>query len=116
MTLANDFVLALDQHRDRLFQRASAAALASPTANGLSPSAITARAEVLLQSALRETFAAYEKDHAINAAGEIENKLPAGPSPTPAPIENQNSKIENDVMPADIWARLVATVQVEAAR
>jgi hypothetical protein len=113
-TLSHKFITALDPHRDHLYSLALASVAAAPAAQGISPSALNARAEVALQSALRETFAHFEKDHLIDPAAEIEKSLAASPK-----IENRKSgggKIENDFMPADIWARLVAAVQVEAAR
>ena len=111
MTIANNFISDLDAHRDDLYSRALAAASADPHAAGLSPSALHIRAEVLLQSAIRETFAQFEKVPDINPFQEIARHLPK--------IENQISegeKIENHPMPADIWARLVTAIQVEADR
>ncbi|MCL2646260.1 MAG: hypothetical protein FWD61_04535 [Phycisphaerales bacterium] len=111
MIISNDFIFDLAAHRDDLYARALAIVSADPHAAGLSPAARYIRAEVVLHSAVRETFGQCEKDSHLNPFQEVQQHLPE--------IETQKSgggKIENQVMPADVWARLVAAIQVEAAR
>jgi len=103
--ISHDFISELDAHRDDLYSRALAAASAAPEAAGLSPSAIHIRAEVILQSAIRETFAQCERDADLIPFEAVQQHLP--------PLPTTQSVVP---MPADIWARLVAAIQVEAAR
>ena len=105
-TLSHKFIAALDGQRDRLYGLAQ-----STSAGGAAVTGGTAvgRTEILLQSAIREVFAACEKDSHLDPSAAVEKAIlarsPAGVSPAP-----------DAAMPADLWARVVATVQVEAAR
>jgi len=111
MTISHDFISDLGAHRDELYSRALAIASADPQAVGLRPSAIHSRAEVILQSAVRETFAQFEKDPSshLDPFEAVQEHLPLLPA-------TQNWVGEGwGAMPADIWARLVAAIQIEAA-
>jgi hypothetical protein len=72
------------------------------------PAQLTLKIESLLHAAVREAFAVIEKNHdadvwsAVEAAMTARGATTAGSAGLP--------------MPADLWARLVATVQIEAAR
>jgi hypothetical protein len=89
-TLSQNFIGALEERRDRLY----AAALTRAGSPG--------GAEQILLDAVRKEFAQYARDGAGDVTGAMERSLGAGSGDTP--------------MPADMWARLAAAVQVEAAK
>jgi hypothetical protein len=94
-TLSYKFIYALEPVRDRLYALA-AAREASP-----------AKAEARLQQSARTLFSRFIEDPALDVPTHLETLLtpdPTLPPPTPTP------------MPADVWARLAAAVQVEAAK
>jgi hypothetical protein len=96
-TLSYKFLHALEPVRDRLY--ALAAATESSPAN----------AEVLLQKSTRTLFANFIEDPSLDVPTRLEKSLSpdaASPALPPPPA----------AMPADVWARLAAAVQVEAAK
>jgi hypothetical protein len=93
-TLSHQFITALLGPRDRLYGLALAKA-GSP-----------AGAESLLEQALREAFRAAAKGTVTDMPGAVEQHLTGNDTQTEA---------QPAAMPADVWARLAAAVQVEAA-
>jgi hypothetical protein len=85
----------LEAGRDRLYALA------------LGREATPAKAEVLLQRSTRTLFARFIEDPALDVPAHLETLLNLDPTlPSSAPVP----------MPADVWARLAAAVQVEAAK
>ena len=97
-TLSHKFIEALAGPRDRLYGLALAGA------------GTPAGAEAALQRTAREVFCEVARDVVVDVAAAMEKALTAAAT---APA----SAVSPDVpMPADVWARLAAAVQVEAAR
>jgi hypothetical protein len=101
MALSHTFITAITEPRDRLY---GAAVRAVSVEAQLTPAAISAKAEAALAKATRATFAAYAQDQAVDPVGGIEKELGAA---------GAGGEV---AMPADVWARLTAAVQVDAAR
>ena len=108
--LSHLFLTAVAPARDHLY------ALAVAGAPALTPSA---KLEAVLQKAFRLSFAAYLQDPSLDPVRDIEGHL----TPTAAtvqPFATQAAPSAADpapaVMPADLWARLHAAVQIEAAQ
>jgi hypothetical protein len=98
-TLSSKFILALEPARDHLYTLA--------LAREQSP----AKAEAALQKSVRTLFAGFVKDTSLNlpAAMEVTLAPPASPlTPNPTPVAPE-------FMPADVWARLAAAIQLTAA-
>jgi hypothetical protein len=95
-TLSNKFILALEPARDRLYTLA------------LGAEGSAAKAEAALQRGVRGVFAEFAKDPGVDVAGAMEKSIggAAGGGGT-ATLE---------YMPADVWARLAAAVQLTAAQ
>jgi hypothetical protein len=100
-TLSQKFIEALAVPRDRLY----ALALAN------SPGA--AAAEALLQRAAGAVFCEFAKDSILDIPSAMEKALGDAPRPVTEP---DSSSAAETTMPADVWARLAAAVQLEAAR
>jgi hypothetical protein len=99
MALSNTFITDITERRDRLY----GAAVRVVSAEGqLTPAATAAKAEAALVKATRAAFAAYAQDQALDPVGAIEKELGGAGAEMP--------------MPADVWARLTAAIQVDAAR
>jgi hypothetical protein len=117
-TLSHRFIAALDPQRDLLW------AMATASATGGAQSAAQAVAtsnklEATLHAAIREAFAAVEKDPAQDPWHEMEQALAARGMTAPTaqpPAAPDAPPVTPPAMPADVWARLVADVQVQAAR
>lgn len=92
--------MALEGARDGLYTRALAVAGAGGGGGGA--------AEQLLLERAREQFAAYAKESMGNP---VEGMTRALGSPGIGRVEETTT-----AMPADVWARLAAAVQIEAAR
>ena len=90
---SQSFILALALARDRLFTRARGAGGGTP-----------ATAEATLQTAIRQAFPAALADAAQDPVALVESHLPAASVSTIEP------------MPAEVWARVAAAVQIQAAR
>jgi hypothetical protein len=102
-SISQRFIRALETDRDRLYVEA------------LSVAKSPAEAEGLLQKTLRAGFHTYAEGHMpVDFHAWIHQQLYATAHATPpaAPIEPPAAQ----AMPADIWARLAAGVQIEAAK
>jgi len=97
--LSHRFLEALTEPRDRLYARARAA--------GTTPAA----AEAALLQAVRTVFAENAANEYLDIPTAMEKQLPATQATEPALQETADNP-----MPADVWARVAATVQWEAAR
>ncbi len=98
-TLSHKFIEALAAPRGRLYALACARAGTS------------AGAETALQQAARAVFGEVARDVVTDIPAAMEKYL----SPTPA--NGGAPQADTDIsMPADVWARLAAVVQLEAAR
>lgn len=95
-SLSHQFIRSLDEPRDRLYTLALARE-SSPV-----------KAEAALQKAVRTLFVAFAEDPSLDIPAALEKSFepatPAAAPPVPA------------AMPADVWARLAAAIQIEAAR
>ena len=98
-TLCHKFIEALAGPRDRLYGLALARA------------GTPAGAEAALQDQAREVFCAVARDAVVDVAAAMEQALGAG-----ALAAGPAGGAAETPMPADVWARLAAAVQVEAAR
>lgn len=98
-TLSHRFIAALQGPRDRLYTLA------------LAKTASSAAAEALLQERVRQLFAEVARDAVPDIPAALEKSLswadPAAPS--------ANVTLETP-MPADVWSRIAAAIQIEAAR
>ncbi|HUO08589.1 MAG TPA: hypothetical protein VM008_09845 [Phycisphaerae bacterium] len=97
--LSNKFILALEPARDQLYTLA------------LAREQTPAKAEAALQKSVRTLFPDFIKNPSLDIPAAIEVALtpPASPlTPNPSPLAPQH-------MPADVWARLAAAVQLTAA-
>jgi hypothetical protein len=108
-TLSHEFLAALEEERHHLYTLAFAKAGSLAAAEGL-----------LLQTA-RDTFGQYAKEsHSRPVDAMIKSlALPSEPvSPVPAPQAEVSGlpTAPHRPMPADVWARIAAAVQIEAAR
>jgi hypothetical protein len=99
-TLSHKFIEALAVPRDRLYAQALV----------ISPNA--AAAEAALQNAVGAVFHEFAKDAFLDIPAAMEKALSNAPH-TAAPDSSAPSA---SIMPADVWARLAATVQLEASR
>ncbi len=95
-TLSNTFILALEPARDRLYTLA------------LGAEGSGAKAEAALQRGVRGVFPEFAKDAGMNVVGAMESAV--GGSGGVA------SAVGQEFMPADVWARLAAAVQLTAAQ
>jgi len=112
VTLSHRFIGVLDEKRDRLWAMGMAATAGTESQNVETATQAAVRqgkVEALLHTLVREGFSAVEKDPAADAWAATESAM-AARGMTAAASE------EAAAMPADVWSRLVATVQVEAAR
>ena len=96
-TLSNKFILALEPVRDHLYTVAVGA-----TGNA-------AKAEAALQKGVRGVFAEFAKDSGMNVVGAMEKAVGGGPA-------SGGGTATQEFMPADVWARLAAAVQLTAAQ
>ncbi len=112
-TLSHKFIAELEQPRNRLY----AAALAH--------AGTPAAAEALLQQTARTLFGQYAKDALPDIPGSMARALEQGGGTNGVAVNGAavNGSAAGgggggaDVpMPADVWARLAATVQIEAAQ
>ena len=94
-TLSNKFILALEPARDRLYTLALAAGGSA------------AKAEAALQTGVRGVFPDFAKDAGMNVAGAMESAVGGAGAAVGGGQE---------FMPADVWARLAAAVQLTAAQ
>jgi hypothetical protein len=100
MALSHTFIAGITEGRDRLYGAAVGAVSGEGT---LTAAAVAAKAEAALVKATRAAFVAYAQDPGIEPAGAVEKEL-------------GGKVVEGAAMPADVWARLTAAVQVDAAR
>ena len=89
-TLSHQFIAALEPVRDRLYGIA------------LGAEATGAKAEALLQKTARGVFGDFARSQRMDVAGAFEKALGGGLA-------------AESPMPADVWARISAAIQVEAA-
>ena len=101
-TLSHKFIEALAGPRDRLYGLALAGA------------GTPAGAEAALQRTAREVFCEVARDVVVDVAAAMEKALTAAAAPGAGGAAAVNAA--EAPMPADVWARLAAAVQVEAAR
>jgi hypothetical protein len=100
-TLSHKFIEALSVPRDRLYAKA------------LVNSTSVAAAETALQRAAGSVFQEFAKDVFLDVPSAMEQALGNAPPPGDAP---DSAPAAASVMPADVWARLAAAVQLEASR
>lgn len=112
-TLSHKFLQALAPPRDALYRLA------------LLRAATPAGAEAMLRDSACGVFREYAVEKIFDVPGAVEKSLAraatsAAGSATPAPPANQTPPVDaatpEAAMPADVWARLAAAVQIEAAR
>jgi hypothetical protein len=122
-TLSHRFIAALDSQRDQVWAMATAPTPEAGTEGAAAQLAVTTgKIEATLHAAIREAFAAVEKDQAQDPWHAMQQALAARgiTSPPPAPAQPAGdasaAPVAPTAMPADVWARLVADVQVQAAR
>jgi hypothetical protein len=95
-----------------------ATAAAGAGSEGAGASTGPGKTEAALHAAIRAAFEAVEKDPAQDAWHAMQQALGARgitSPPSAAPVE-ADAPSTPPAMPADVWARLVADVQVQAAR
>ncbi|HVS71250.1 MAG TPA: hypothetical protein VHQ47_08345 [Phycisphaerae bacterium] len=107
--LSHQFIDALAPRRHELY----AAAVANVSAQSTGPltaAVLATRAEGLLIKTVREVFAAYVQDPF--AKPDPAERIAAALAPSPA----AGTTPAEPAMPADVWARLTAAIQLDAAQ
>jgi hypothetical protein len=106
-TLSHSFIAGLYESRNELYERACAGS-ASPAA-----------AEAALHQAARALFVQYSNGSVHSIPGAMLDALNSAPAAVAASSTLAGvsaTAITATAMPADVWARLTAVIQVEAAR
>ncbi len=103
-TLSQKFLQALAPPRDAIYRLA------------LLKSGTPGAAEAALQESARAVFRDFSGEKIRDIPAALEKSLSGVPAQTGAPpAAEQNPEAPGAVMPADVWARLSAAVQIEAA-
>jgi hypothetical protein len=98
-TLSSKFILALEPARDHLYTLA------------LAREQTPAKAESALQKSVRTLFPDFVKDSSLNLSAAMEVTL----TPPASPLTANATPLTPQYMPADVWARLAAAIQLTAA-